>query len=119
MSFLVALAAFFQQFGWPIMFVALLAIIGSPLLQQRGKWRYARWTALVAMVLSGILAFSQITLGIVVGDMVMLVFGLICCWPMVSNFRFLRNTGFWHRFRRRPRPRKPPKRQEPKKPMLN
>lgn len=117
MGILVAIAAFFQQFGLYIMILAIAAVFGAPALQRQGKWKAAQWTSFAAMVLSGILAFSQITLGIVVGDFLMLAFGLVCCWPMVSNFRFLRSSGFWRRPLRMPRPRKPPKAQD--RPRMN
>jgi len=107
MGILVVIAAFFQQYGIYIMVLAIAAIFGAPGLQQRGKWKAAQWVTFAAMVLSGILAFSQLVLGAVLANVVMLIFGAFCCWPMVSSFRRLRTMGFWRRIGRKLRRRKP------------
>lgn len=116
MHLVVMIAAFFQQFGLYIMIAAFAAIFGAPMLQRQGKWKAAQWTLFEAMILSGILVFSQLVLGAVLMNMMLLVFGAVCLWPTVSSYRSLKKMGFWHRFRRKVRPSKP---SEPKKPMSN
>ncbi len=100
MGFLVALAAFFQQYGLWIMMAAFAAMFLVPSLMARGKLRAAQWALFALMVLSGILAFSQLTLGAVTGNLMLVAFGAVCLWPMVRSFQHLKGAGFWRRLRR-------------------
>jgi len=100
MTILVAVAAFFQQFGFYIMILAFATIFGASALQSRGKWKAAQWTTFAGMVLAGILAFSQLVLGAVFGNVLMLIFGGICGWAVWKSFGTLRVSGFWTRIRR-------------------